>query len=180
MHPANAREGDHLGLLLAPLRQGGGPLAGAAERVHLLTGLDHAAIHQARHEGRQLPRCDCDHHLVEQREPLFDLPLLDANPALIVPGAGDQVRIPAALADLGGVSRGRVRSLEVARGKLLLHDRQQQIAPLGALVLLVLQQPLGAGEPAGRAARLAAKEKRRPSQNAQRTARRPSPASRCA
>ena len=159
MHPANACEGDHLGLLLAPLRQRGGPLAGAAERVHLLTGLDHTAIHQARHEGRQLPRGNGDHHLVQQREPLLDLPLLDANPALIVPGTGDQVRIAAALADRGGLRRGRVRSLEVARGKVLLHDRQQQIAALGALVLLVLEQPLGAGDPAGRATHLAAKEK---------------------
>ena len=159
MHPADAGEGDHLGLLLAPLRQGGGPLAGAAERVHLLTGLDHAAIHQTRHEGRQLSRGDRDHDLVQQREPLLDLPLSDTNPALLVPGAGDQVRITAALADLGGARRGRVRSLAVAGGKLLLHDRQQQIAPLGALVLLVLQQPLGAGEPARRTALLSAKEK---------------------
>ena len=84
---------------------------------------------------------------------------MDANPALIVPATGDQVRVPATLADLGGLRRGRVRSLEVARGKVLLHDRQQQIAALGALVLLVLEQPLGAGDPAGRGAHLAAKEK---------------------
>ena len=105
---------------------------------------------------------------------------MDADPALIVPGAGDQVRIAAALADLGGFSSGRVRSLEVARGKVLLHDRQQQIALLGALVLLALEQPLGAGEPARRAAHLSSKEKRKPSQNAQRMARRPLSAFRCA
>ena len=159
MHQADAGEGDHLGLLLAPLRQGGGPLAGAVERVHLLTGLDHAAIDQTRHEGRQLPRGDRDHGLVQQREPLLDLPLLHANPALLVPGAGDQVRVPAALADLGGARRGGVRGLAVAGGKMLLHDRQQQIALLGAVVLLAFEQPLGTGEPAGRAARLSAKRK---------------------
>ena len=159
MHPADAGEGDHLGLLLAPLCQRGGPLAGAAERVDLLTGLDHTAIHQAGHDGRQLPRGDRDHHLVQQREPLLDLPLLDANPALIVPATGDQVRVPATLADLGGLSRGRVRSLAVASGKLLLHYPQQQIAPLGALVLLVLQQPLCTGEPARRRPDLPSKEK---------------------
>jgi hypothetical protein len=158
MHPAGACEGDHLGLLLAPLRQGRGPFAGAAERVHLLTGLDHAAIHQTRHEGRQLPRGDGDHDLVQQREPLLDLPLSNANPPLLVSGAGDQVRILAALADRGGVGRGRVCSLVVAGGKLLLHDRQQQVALLGALVLLLLQQPLRAPEPARRAADVAAKE----------------------
>jgi hypothetical protein len=83
---------------------------------------------------------------------------LDPNPALIVPGAGDQVRIPAALADLGSLSGGRVRSLEVARGKVLFHDRQQQIAALGAFVLFVLEQPLRAGDPAGRGAHLSTKE----------------------
>ena len=76
-----------------------------------------------------------------------------------MPGAGDQVRVPAALADLGGARRGRVRGLAVAGGKLLLHDRQQQIALLGAFVLLAFEQPLGAGEPSGRAARLSSKEK---------------------
>ena len=84
---------------------------------------------------------------------------MDANPALIVPGTGDQVRIPAALADLGGAGRGRVRSLVVASGKVLLHDWQQQIALLGALVLLMLQQSLGAAKPARRPARLPSKEK---------------------
>ena len=42
---------------------------------------------------------------------------------------------------------------------MLLHDRQQQIAPLGALILLVLQQPLGARDPTGRWPHLSAKEK---------------------
>ena len=79
--------------------------------------------------------------------------------ALIVPRACDQVRLPATLADCGGLRRGRVRSLEVARGEVLLHDRQQQIAALGALVLLVLEQLLGAGDPTGCGARLAPKEK---------------------
>jgi hypothetical protein len=76
-----------------------------------------------------------------------------------VPSAGDQVCVSAAFADLGGARRGRVCSLAIPGGKLLFHDRQQQIAPLGGFVRLVLQQSLGTGEPPGRAARLSAKEK---------------------
>ena len=159
MHRAKAGEGDHLGLLIAPPRQGGGPLARTAQRVHLLTDLDHAAVDHAGHQRRQLARGDGDHRFVQQREALPDLPLLHANPPLQVADAGDQVRIPAALADRGGLSRGRVCSLAVAGGKVLLHDRQQQIAALGAFVLLVFQQPLGARDPAGRRPHLATKEK---------------------
>ena len=158
MHLADAGEGDHIGLALAPLRQGGRPLAGAVERIDLLTGLDHAAVHQARHEGRQLSGGDRDHGLVQEREPGFDLPLLQSNPALLVAGAGDEVRVAAALADRGGVGRSGVRGLEVTRIEALLDDRQQQIAPLGALARVALQQPLGTGKPAGRAAHLAAHE----------------------
>ena len=55
MYPANPREGDHFGLFLAPPRQSGGPLAGAAERVHLLTSPDHTAVHQTRHEAMTAP-----------------------------------------------------------------------------------------------------------------------------
>ena len=158
MHLADAGEGDHIGLALAPPGQGGRPLAGAVERIYLLTGLDHAAVHQARHEGRQLSGGDRDHGLVQEREPGFDLPLPQSNPALLVAGTGDEVRVAAALADCGGVGCGGVRGLEVTRFETLLDDRQQQIAPLGALARVALQQPLSTGKPAGRAARLAAHE----------------------
>ncbi len=51
---------------------------------------------------------------------------------------------------------------QVAGGKVLLDERQQEVAPLGAVRLLAFQQPLGAGKPSGRAAHLAAKEKTQP------------------
>ena len=52
MHQASAGKSDHLGLRLAPPRQGGGPFPGTGQRVDLLTGFDHAAIDQPRHERR--------------------------------------------------------------------------------------------------------------------------------
>jgi hypothetical protein len=159
MHQAKASEGDHLGLLLAPLREGGGPLAGVAQRVHLLTGLNHAAIDQARDDGRQLPCGDRDHDFVQQRQPLLDLPLQHSHPALLVAGAGDQVCLPEALADLDGADGDGVRDFAITGGELLLHDRQQQVAPLDAVTLLAFEQPLGTGQPSGRAARLSSKEK---------------------
>ena len=129
-----------------------------SNRIYLLTGPDHAAVHQARHEGRQLSGSDRDHGLVQEREPGFDLPLLQSNPALLVAGTGDQIRVAAALADRGGVGCSGVCGLEVTQFEALLDHRQQQIAPLGALARVALQQPLSTGKPAGRAAHLAAHE----------------------
>ena len=91
MHLTDASEGDHIGLTLAPLRQGCRPLAGAIECIYLLTSSDHAAIHQARYQGRQLAGGDGDHGLVEECEPGFELTLLQSSPALLVTGASDEV-----------------------------------------------------------------------------------------
>jgi hypothetical protein len=158
MHLADTGEGDHIGLAFAPPRQGGRPLAGAIECICLLTGRDHAAIHQARHEGRQLSGGDRDHSLIQEREPGFDLRLLQSYPALLVAGAGDEVRVATALADCGGVGGSGIRGLVVTRFEALLDDRQQQIAPLGAFARVTLQQTLRTGKPAGRAAHLATHE----------------------
>src|SRR5215208_6680336 len=52
VHQAPASEGHHVGLLLAPLGQGGGPLLSAAQRVYFLTALNHAAVNQTGDDGR--------------------------------------------------------------------------------------------------------------------------------
>jgi hypothetical protein len=44
MHQAPSGKGHQIGLLLAPICQGGGPLAGAPQLVRLLTAVDHTAI----------------------------------------------------------------------------------------------------------------------------------------
>ncbi len=119
MDPADPREGDHVGLLLAPPGQRSGPLAGAAECVHLLTGPDHAAVHQTRDEWRQLRRRDRDHDLVQQRQPPLNLPLLQSNPTLLVPGAGDQVCV------FRSIRRSRRRS---RRSRMRPRSRRRQAA----------------------------------------------------
>jgi hypothetical protein len=158
MDPADPREGDHVGLFGAPAGQRSGPLAGAAECVHFLTGPDDTAVHQAHDERWQLRRRDGDHDLVQQRQPLLDPSLLQSNATLLVPGAGDQICVSAGFTDLGGARRSRVCSVAGVGVKLLFHDRQQQIAPLGAFECLAFQQALGTGEPPSRASRLSAKE----------------------
>ena len=133
MDLAGADEGDHVGLSFAPLRKGGGPFAGTVDRIHLLTGADDAAVHQAGHERRQLPSGDRDHGLVQEGETGLDLPLLQASSALLMAGAGNQIGIAAALADRGGGGRSGVRGVEVVCIKALLDHRQQQVPSLRAL-----------------------------------------------
>ena len=85
--------------------------------------------------------------------PVSDLPLLQSYAALLVAGAGDQVRVAAALADRDGVGCSCVRRIVVARFEALLDHRQQQVAALSAFAGFVLEEPLGAGKPAGRTTR---------------------------
>ena len=73
---------------------------------------------------------------------------------MLVHGEGEQVSIAEALADHGSFGCGGVRALVVAGGRTLQHDRQQQIAPLDAIMLLAFEQPLRTAEPSGRTAHL--------------------------
>src|SRR5512145_2896494 len=72
--------------------------------------------------------------------------------------ASDQVCVAAALADCGSLPGSGKRNLQIARFELRLDRGQQQIAALGALTALLLEQASGAGKPAGRAAGLVAHE----------------------
>ena len=74
-------------------------------------------------------------------------------------GEGEQVCIIEALADLGSFGSSCVRCLPVPVGLVPQHDRYQEIAPLDAVALLALDQPLGATEPSGRATGLSSERK---------------------
>jgi hypothetical protein len=158
MHLAGAGEGDHVGLAMAPLREGGCPFAGSIERIDLLTGTDHTAVHQARHEWRQLTRGNGDHGLVQECESGVHVPLLKSYAALLVTGTGDQVRVAAALTDPDGVGRSSVCGIEVTGCEVLFYERQQQVTPLGALACDLVQQALRARKPTAGASRLATHE----------------------
>lgn len=157
MHAARAGESDHLRLPRTPLLQRGGPLAGTVQRVHLLAGIDDAAIEETRDERRQFAGRHRDHDFIEQREALLDLPLTDQRSTLQMSGAGDQVRLRELVADLRRVGGSYVRSPTITGRQLLLCDRQQEVAVLDAVASRFLEQPMRTREPACRAARLALK-----------------------
>ena len=150
---AASREGDQVGLALAPVGQGGGPLLGAANLVGVLASQDHAAIDDPGGDRGELAGGDRHHRLVEQRQTLLEAPEPDQDVALLVGGEGEQVRVAEALADRRRLCRGCGGRLEVAARLLLEDDREQQVAALNAVAPLVVEQPLGAAEPAAGAAR---------------------------
>jgi hypothetical protein len=76
----------------------------------------------------------------------------------------DQVGVTGAPADRGRLRRQLLRGRVVARRDVLDRDREQQVAALRAVGRLVLQEPVGAGQPAAglRQLSLAAQVERQP------------------
>ncbi len=122
--------------------------------MDLLATLDHAAVDDARDDGRQLPGCDRHHRLVQEREPVVDHAPADPRPALCVQREGEQVGVDEALGDRDGLGSGGVCGLELASGLLPHHHGQQEIPALDA-VALALDDPPRAPEPATGRAELA-------------------------
>jgi len=75
------------------------------------------------------------------------LALVDKGAALQVPREGDQVGVTGATADCGCLRRGRPPGRVVTRHELVECDRNQKVAMLGTL-LLMLQETVGPAEPA--------------------------------
>ena len=126
MHETGAREGDHLGLLLADTRKRRRPFARTAERIDLSTGIDHAAIHQAGHDRRQLAGDAGEHGLVQALQARDDIALMDERAALPMTGGRDEVGIVEALTDRGGLAGSGMCRRRLAVTQLLLGDGEQE------------------------------------------------------
>ena len=96
-----------------------------------------------------------DHRLVEQGETFPHASVLDQHVALSVDREREEVSVTEALADANGLACGFGGRGEVARRLVLEHRRQEQVAALGTLAL-VLKEPLCTAQPARRRADLAA------------------------
>jgi hypothetical protein len=147
VNQALAGEGDQVRLLVAPGRQRGSPFVGAAPLQDLLAGIDHRAVHRPGDGGRQLAGHDRHHRLVQQHQALTHPGRSHRGAALDAQRERDQVTIGNAPADRDGTGRCLARAHRITGHRLPQGDRQQEIAVLGAL-LLVLQEAVGAGEPA--------------------------------
>jgi hypothetical protein len=131
-----------------------------AQIEDLLTGLDHGAIDDADDDRRHLARGDGDHHLVEQRHSLRDLSQPDHNGTPAEPAERHEVRVAEVVGDGGSLVKRRVRGRVVAVVHMLEGGGHEQIAPLHAVLVVVVEQALGTGEPAAAARHLALAEER--------------------
>ena len=144
MHETGSGE-DHLRLLLAHTRERGGPLACTPERMDLTAGVDDAAVHQRRHDRKQLARDDGEHRLVEALEAGRDIASLNQRTALCMTGRCREVRVAKGLADRDGLTCGRVRRVGLPFSQLLLGDGTGQVASFDAA--RVFDQPLASRGP---------------------------------
>ena len=125
MDQAEAIVGHHLGLGVAPSRQGIGPFPRVAQFVCVPTKGDRVAVDDAGDDRRELAGGGGDEHLVDQPQTVSDPSLLDQGTALVVPREPQQVPIAEPLGDPGGLGRGVMGGLVVAGAHLLEPDRDQ-------------------------------------------------------
>jgi hypothetical protein len=119
-----------------------------AQVEDLLARLDHGAVDDPRDDRRHLAGLDGNHDLVQQRHAKGRLAEQDPRSAKTEPGERDQVRVAEALADLGRLSEGGGGRRGVALDQALQPGREHQVALLDTVLLEVVEQPAGPGDPA--------------------------------
>ena len=77
-----------------------------------------------------------------------------------MPGAGQEIPIPEALAERGGFAGHTQRALEITLFEGHLGRRQQQVAALDAIEIVAIQQTARDGEPTRAPAHLTAEQQR--------------------
>ena len=161
VHQALPAVGHELGLGRAPGAERGGPLAGAAQVVDVVAGLDGGAVDEAAGDRPDLACGDRGHHLVEQGDAGREVTAHDQRLAQSVPAERHQVGLLGALADRGGLLEDRVRRRRPAAAEQgLERRREQQVAARRAVEVVLLDQSLTAGDPAAAAGRLTAHDER--------------------
>jgi hypothetical protein len=147
-HQALTAERHHVGVRGAPRGQGRGPLLSPPKIEDVVAGAEHAAIHDARDERAHFPGGDRNHHLVETREAGRYLVQVQQHAAFPVAGQRHHVGAADAVANRRRLHKEGPRRAEVALPALLPREQAQQEAPLGAVLAVLLQQPLDACDPA--------------------------------
>jgi hypothetical protein len=147
MHEAETVVGHHVGLPLAPPRQGGGPLPSPAQLVDALTEGDRVAVHDAGDNRRQLSRGDSHHGFVHKPQAVLRAPLSDQRVALLHQAHRDQVLVTEALADLGDLDCGRVRGLVITAEHVFQQGCDQHVSALDTVTPLAPEQPPCSSEP---------------------------------
>ena len=113
--------------------------------MDLLAHVDHAAVHQAGHDRRQLARHDREHRFIEPLQASEHVSALDERARLRVQSRCPEVGVPEALTYREGPACGSMRRLALARSQFLLGDEGDHVATLDAVD--VLDGSLTSGQP---------------------------------
>ena len=178
---AVAREGDQRGLAVAPRLEGVRPRVRAPQLAQLLAAGEHAAVEEARDDGRELAVDDGDHRLVDAGEPLRHAALADQREALLVRGEGEQVGVAEARGDarrLRRRPRRRRAHSALATWRSSTGSSSQPSSTHGSA--RAAEQPLGARDPAGREHRVVRHQQQRRARTRSALRRAGAPASACA
>ena len=89
----------HFRLLLAPSRQSLGPSLGAAQLEHILAVGDDAAVHQPRHDRRELAGRDGHHDFIHESQALLDAAQPNQRMSTLVRGKGEEIRFAVTFGD---------------------------------------------------------------------------------
>ena len=103
MHQALSDVRDKIGLAITPAGEGGGPLLGAAQVVHLLAGVNDVAVGETGQGRQELIIGDRDHRLIEHGQTRFDLPAGESCASLEDQGNGSDVGVSESFGDLKGL-----------------------------------------------------------------------------
>jgi hypothetical protein len=130
----------------APVVERVGPLLRAAHVVQLDARVDDAAVDDAGDDRHQLAGSDGDHHLVEERQAVGCLSEANQRTAAALAREVHDIDVAEPFADVLDIGEGRHRAGEITAGDLLEGVRQQDVAALDAVVLILIEQTGGRGQ----------------------------------
>ena len=162
VHLALAAEGHQVLLRVAPPVQRPRPLVGAVQVEGQMAGFDHCAVDDPGGDRGDFPDRDGNHGFVEQGQAVVEL----AQHDLCLPEAqrteGRRVSVATCPSEVGGPGEGFRGGGAVALVEGAQPGRDGQQALEGAGLGQVLDDPVGAGEPAGAAGRFAQQDEVHP------------------
>ena len=144
-----AAVGHEARLRATPVAERGRPFLCAPNVEQVDAGGNHAAIHHAGDDRRDVAGSDSNHHLVEEREAFSGTAGPDKDTATSLARKAGEIGIGKTLADGLRREEGRLGAGQVAGTHLLKCVRQQHVSALDAVIVTLIEQTAAAGHPAG-------------------------------
>jgi hypothetical protein len=150
VHPAESVVGHHLGTCRAPGGEGIGPGRGGGDQVGVAAEDDCVAVEDSARDRRMRAGPDSQQKLVGEFQSFVRTAQHDQRVRLLVAGQRGEVRVSEAVGDPGRLRRVGQCGLPVSLAHLSQPDWDQQVAALGAVLTVLVDQAPGRREPPAR------------------------------